>query len=231
MLRDETACLHTTSKRPAVRSRLCRISWLQAGSPCRVRASRKRGGLYESALAILVAHGETSGLRQFRLLSGLGSINLSLSNLDASRDYFETAAALPATEDGWSLTPERRARMLRLAAVVLITAGDLARADELLSDALSLLPEGSHELPAVLYHVAQLRWSEGKHEEAYKIAERVVVEAEKADDPEAVAKGYEMLALACHSMGQWREGIEFVEKRKEIVGDAVDVAEAFDAHL
>lgn len=188
-------------------------------------------GLYESALAILVAHGETSGLRQFRLLSGLGSINLSLSNLDASRDYFETAAALPATEDGWSLTPERRARMLRLAAVVLITAGDLARADELLSDALSLLPEGSHELPAVLYHVAQLRWSEGKHEEAYKIAERVVVEAEKADDPEAVAKGYEMLALACHSMGQWREGIEFVEKRKEIVGDAVDVAEAFDAHL
>ena len=40
-----------------------------------------------------------------------------------------------------------------------------------------------------------------------------------------------MLALACHSMGEWREGIEFVEKRKEIVGDAVDVAEAFDAHL
>ena len=52
-----------------------------------------------------------------------------------------------------------------------------------------------------------------------------------ARDPEAVAKGYEMLALACHSMGEWREGIEFVEKRKEIVGDAADVAEAFDAHL
>ena len=187
--------------------------------------------LFESALAILVAHGETSGPRRFRLLSGLGSINLALSNLDVSRDYFEAAAALPATEDGWSLTPEQRARVLRWAAVTLITSGDLARADELLSDALSLLPEGSHELPAVLYHVAQLRWSEGKHEDAYKTAERAVVEAEKANDSAAVAKGYEMLALGCHSMGEWREGIEFVEKRKEIVGDAVDVAEAFDAHL
>jgi len=177
------------------------------------------------------AHGETSGQRRYRLVSGLGSINLALSNLEASRNYFEAAAALPPTEDGWRLTPERRSRMLRLAAVALMTAGDLGRVDELLSDALTMLPDVSAERPQVLYHLAQLRWSEGKHEEAYQLAERVLDEAEKANDSEGLAKGYEMLALACHSMGEWREGIEFVEKRKEIVGDAVDVAETFDAHL
>lgn len=187
--------------------------------------------LYETALAIMDAHGETSGERRYRLLSALGSIDLALSNLDASRSYFEAAAALPPAEEGWSLKPERRARMLRMAAVALMTAGDLVRVDELLSDALELLPEVSRERPQVLYHLAQLRWSEGKHEETYELAERVLAEAEKADDSEGLAKGYEMLALACHSMGAWREGIEFVEKRKEIVGDAVDVAQTFDAHL
>ena len=90
---------------------------------------------------------------------------------------------------------------LRLAAVTLITSGDLDRADKVPSDALSLLPEGSPELPSGLYHMAQLRWSEGKHEEAYKNAERAVTEAEKANNPEPIAKGYEMLALACHSIG------------------------------
>jgi predicted ATPase len=187
--------------------------------------------LFETALAIMEAHGETSGERRFRLLSALGSAHLALSNLDTARSYFETAAALPPTADGWSLTAVRRARMLRMAAVALMTAGDLARVDELLADALALLPDVSAERPHVLYHLAQLRWSEGKHGDAYELAERVLVEAEKANDPEGLAKGYEMLALSCHSMGAWREGIEYVEKRKEIVGDAVDVAETFDAHL
>lgn len=186
---------------------------------------------FETALEILDAHGETSGARRFRLTSGLGSMNLALAKLDTARDYFEAAAALPPSEDGWALTPEERARALRWAAVTRINSGDLKRANELLSDAMAGLPEGSPELPSVLYHVAQLQWSEGNHEDAYKTAERAVVEAERANNPEGVAKGYEMLALACHSMGEWREGVEFVEKRKKIVGDAVDVAEAFDAHL
>ena len=187
--------------------------------------------LFESALEILDAQGEITGPRRLRILSGLGSSNLALAKLDVARGYFESAAALSPGEDGWELTPEERARALRWAAVTCINSGDLARADELLADALSRLPDGSPELPSVLYHVAQLRWSEGKHQDAYTIAERVVSEAEKADDPDGVAKGYEMLALACHSMGEWREGVELLEKRKEIVGDAVDLAEAFDAHL
>jgi tetratricopeptide (TPR) repeat protein len=186
---------------------------------------------FEAALEILDLHGETSGPRQFRLKSGLGSANLAVANLDAALDCFEAAAALPPNEDGWKLEPEERARALRWAAVTRINSGDLRRADELLSEAMSSLSDGSPELPSVLYHIAQLRWSEGNHQEAYKIAERTVTEAEAVDDPKAVAKGYEMLALACHSMGEWREGVEFVEKRKEIVGDAVDVADAFDAHL
>ena len=186
---------------------------------------------FEAALEILDVHGETSGPRQYRLKSGLGSANLAVANLDTALGFFEAAAALPPSDDGWRLEPEERARALRWAAVTRINSGDLRRADKLLSDAMSSLSDGSPERPSVLYHIAQLRWSEGNHEEAYKTAERAVTEAEALNDPKAVAKGYEMLALACHSMGEWREGVEFVEKRKEIVGDTVDVAEAFDAHL
>jgi hypothetical protein len=40
-----------------------------------------------------------------------------------------------------------------------------------------------------------------------------------------------MLALACHSLGQWREGAAFVDRRQSLVGGQVDVAQAFDVHL
>jgi hypothetical protein len=40
-----------------------------------------------------------------------------------------------------------------------------------------------------------------------------------------------MLALACHSLGEWREGVGFEEQRQSLVGAQVDVAQAFDVHL
>ena len=47
--------------------------------------------------------------------------------------------------------------------------------------------------------------------------------------PEHIAKGYEMLALACHSLGEWKQGREYEERRGRI--GTLDVASAFDVHL
>src|SRR5439155_10830710 len=130
-------------------------------------------------------------------------------------------------------TPSERAGARRWAALALINGGDLAAADDRLQRALSdLAPRPNDpELVNVLYHLAQLRWHEGRHRDAYEIAERCLREAEKTANPKAIARGYEMLALACHSLGEWKEGMGFEEKRQSLVGGALDVAQAFDVHL
>ena len=40
-----------------------------------------------------------------------------------------------------------------------------------------------------------------------------------------------MLALSCHSLGAWKEGVDHERRRQEVVGHAVDVASVFDVHL
>ena len=93
------------------------------------------------------------------------------------------------------------------------------------------MPADDPEWSEVQYHLSQLRWHEGRHAEAYELAERCLSAAEKLDDAEAVARGFEMLALACHSLGQWKEGAAFEQQRQELVGGELDVAHAFDVHL
>jgi hypothetical protein len=40
-----------------------------------------------------------------------------------------------------------------------------------------------------------------------------------------------MLALACHSLGEWQQGLNFEQQRSTLIGPNLDVTEAFDAHL
>jgi predicted ATPase len=188
-------------------------------------------GFFERAIAVMDALEIVSGADRFHVERSLGMTHLGLANLDTAMIHFGAAVGLPAAEDGWRPSRDQRAEVFRLAGAALIGAGDLEQADRALADAMESAEEDGDELPHVLYNLAQLRWSMGRHQEAYDIAQRVVSAAAAREDDENIARGYEMLALACHSLGEWRAGIEFVEKRKEIVGDGVDVAEAFDSHL
>ena len=67
--------------------------------------------------------------------------------------------------------------------------------------------------------------------EAFDAAQKSLAVAERLNDPNAIARAFEMLALACHSLGEWKSGIEFEERRRALVGSTVDVAQAFDVHL
>ncbi len=188
---------------------------------------------YQQALAAMDDLKLPPDEQRFRVLLRLGQTDFALSNLEAAVRELDAAATLVRESDGWRPSRTDRAKARRSAALALITAGDLAQADRRLDAATEDLrgEEQSSEYPNVLYHIAQLRWHEGRHNEAYAVAERCLLAAERQGDAKTIAKGYEILSLSCHSLGEWKKGIEFEERRRALVGSTVDVAQAFDVHL
>ncbi len=201
------------------------------------RGAAGRAGLFEAtrffdqAVAAMDAAGAPASPERYGLLLAIGQMRLALSDLDAAVLSLDAAGALESTA-GWRPSPADRARAKRWASLALITAGRLPEALARLESALDELGTAvDPERAEVLYHFAQLRWHEGRHREAYAIAERCLAEAEKHGDPKMVGRGYEMLALACHALGEWREGVQCEERRQALVGGALDVAQVFDVHL
>jgi tetratricopeptide (TPR) repeat protein len=119
--------------------------------------------------------------------------------------------------------------------MALITAGNTTAAEAHLSAALAEIDEHDAERAAdyahVLYNVAQLHWHRNEYREAFNVAQRSLAIAEQLNDTVAIARAFEMLALACHSLGEWRQGLYFEERRSALVGPNLDVTEAFDVHL
>jgi tetratricopeptide (TPR) repeat protein len=179
------------------------------------------------------AIGLPPGPERYGLLCALGQMRVALSDLETAVADLDAAASLHRPHDGWRPSPGERAFARRWATLALITIGDLESAREHIEAAAEELSEDPDhpEIAEVHYHLAQLRWHEGRHQEAYQAAERCLSAAEKHGEPRALARGYEMLALACHSLGEWREGVGFEERRQSLVGAQVDVAQAFDVHL
>jgi tetratricopeptide (TPR) repeat protein len=127
----------------------------------------------------------------------------------------------------------QRCSALRLAGLASIEAGNLEVAEVHLDGALAAL--GDEDAPSercnLYYLYSQLRWHQERFSEAFELAERCLAVAEQTGNVEAIAKGYEMLALACHSLGEWKKGRDFEEQRKEVADGTLDVASAFDVHL
>ena len=67
--------------------------------------------------------------------------------------------------------------------------------------------------------------------EAFDAAQKSLAVAERLNDPSAIARAFEMLALACHSLGEWQQGLNFENQRSLLTGPGLDVTEAFDVHL
>jgi tetratricopeptide (TPR) repeat protein len=115
----------------------------------------------------------------------------------------------------------------------LLTAGNTTSAEAHLLSALAEVDE--HEDAAdyahVLYNVAQVHWHRNEYREAFEVAQRSLAIAERLNDPTAIARAFEMLALACHSLGEWQSGISFARQRTALAGPSLDVTEAFDVHL
>jgi tetratricopeptide (TPR) repeat protein len=179
------------------------------------------------------ALGVPAGPERLEVLQSMGAMRVALGDLDRAVANLEVAAGLHRAEDDWRPTGVQRANALRLAALANIEGGDLDAAERRLTSALEVL-EGESDTPeisSVLYLFSQLRWHQSRHDEAFALAEKCLQEAERLDNTQAIAKGYEMLALACHSLGEWKRGTEFEERRHALADGALDVASAFDVHL
>jgi hypothetical protein len=91
--------------------------------------------------------------------------------------------------------------------------------------------EGSVEHADLLYYVALWHWHRDEYPQAYEIAQRCLMVAKGLDAPDALARAYEVLALAAHSLGKWQEGLNFEARRSALAGATLDFSVAFDAHL
>jgi DNA-binding SARP family transcriptional activator/predicted negative regulator of RcsB-dependent stress response len=183
------------------------------------------------ALEIMSTLGHPVDETFFKVLHQLGGMQVALGDLDEAVEALDRAAALKSND--WEPTPEERCSAKRLAGLALIESGDLESAEVHLDAALEALGDSqdAKERCNIYYLYAQLRWHQSRHEESFELAQKCLAVAEKANDLEAISKGYEMLALACHSLGEWKKGRDYEEQRREVAEGTLDVASAFDVHL
>ena len=206
-----------------------------------IQAGQKAANLYafevavrhfEQALALMDALTLKDPAQRWMILESMGSWYAILADTPRAVECFERALALQPTEKS---TPAHHdyIRLHCSAANVLITAGDMQSAETHLKLALPLANEQADapEIADLFYNIALLHWHKGEYQEAYDAAQKSLEVAESIDRSEAIARAFEMLALACHSLGEWQKGLQFEERRALLAGSGLDVTDAFDVHL
>jgi DNA-binding SARP family transcriptional activator len=209
--------------------------------PYLIQAGQKAASVYafevavdyfERALALMEALDTEAGAQRWMVLESLGWWHTILADTPQAVKRFEQAAALPPT-DRWQSGKRDRARVHRGAVMALVTAGDITGTESHLRAALTEVDENEDaaEYAHVLYNVAQVHWHRGEFQEAFNAAQHSLNVAERLNDTTAIARAFEMLALACHSLGEWQDGLHFEAQRATLAGSGLDVTEAFDVHL
>lgn len=186
----------------------------------------------ERALALMDELDVADPAHRWIILEALGWWEIILADTPRAVTRFEQALALPPAKD-WQPARRDRARLHRGATITLITAGKAAEAEGHLRTALAEVDEQEEaaEYAYVLYTVAQFHWHLGEFREAFDAAQQSLGIAERLGEPIAIARAFEMLALACHSLGEWQQGLDFEKRRAVLAGPGLDVTEAFDVHL
>jgi len=206
---------------------------IQAGeNAARVYAFEVAVDYFEHALSLMDDLGQPDSNRRWQLLESLGWWHSVLADTPRAVARFEQALALESEPD-WNLAGQDLVRLHRGAAMVLITAGDMDAAESHLLAALMNVDEreDAPEYAHLLYNLAQLHWHRNEYQQSMQVAQRSLAIAERLNRPEEVARAFEMLALACHSLGEWQAGIAYEQQRAELAGASLDVTDAFDVHL
>jgi DNA-binding SARP family transcriptional activator len=171
--------------------------------------------------------------RRWPILEKLGNWAKVLADTSRAIASYEQALALSPT-GAWQPNPGDRVRVHRALARTFIAAGRMAEAESQLLEAMRIvvgLEQASPDYANLLYDMALWHWHNDAHQESFAAAQQSLAIAEQLDDDRARAQAYEMLALACHSLGEWQQGLNFEQQRSTLIGPNLDVTEAFDAHL
>jgi tetratricopeptide (TPR) repeat protein len=190
-------------------------------------------GYLERALILMDEQGIDDPSQRWPILERLGTWAKVLADTNRAVACYEQALALPTTNQ-WQPTSSDRARLHRSMARTFIAAGRMAKAKQHLETAVEIVASGGQASLAyanILYDMALWHWHNGAYQEAFAAAQHSLELAEQLNDNMARAQAYEMLALACHSLGEWQQGLNFEQQRSILIGPNLDVTEAFDAHL
>jgi DNA-binding SARP family transcriptional activator len=189
---------------------------------------------FRRALALLEQAGPAIPDRPAQMVAALERIGdlaaLAGDNAAARVAYADALAARPAEALA-------EARLRRKAAHAALLAGDLAGADALLNQAAARLDaagpgEGRDLERARLSSVrAHERWLAYRFHEALAAAEASARLAESIGAAADLAQAYEMMALACLPLGEWRRGADYELRRASLVDLNRAVTEAGDVHL
>ena len=187
----------------------------------------------ERVLALMDELGVDDPARRWPILEQLGTLAKVLANTKRAITYYEQALVLLPTNE-WHAGPNDRVRLHRSLARTFIAAGRMAEAEQHLQAATEIVVDNgqaSLDYANLLYDVSLWHWHNDEYQAAFEAAQRSLDIAEQLDDVVARAQAYEMLALACHALGEWQQGLTYEEQRSTLAGPNLDVTEAFDAHL
>ncbi|MCB0210899.1 MAG: AAA family ATPase [Anaerolineae bacterium] len=190
-------------------------------------------GYFEQALKLMDELTLSNSGQRWHILLQLTFCSHVLANGYKGVAYAEQALALEPTKD-WQPASHEKIYLYLETAFLLITSGDMMPAQSYLEMAQIEVGETSEnrvEHADLLYYVALWHWHQDAYEQAYAVAQQCLKIAEKLDAPDTLARAYEVLALAAHSLGKWQEGLNFEDRRSSLVGANMDFTIAFDAHL
>ena len=120
----------------------------------------------------------------------------------------------------------------RKAAQAAILSGRLDTAADHFTQACALMEGAGDDIELARVHqvAAQLNWHRENGREAFVAAQHSLRIAERLGSPTDMAQAYSLLAIACHSLGEWQQGIDYDLKRQSIHGAVLDATESFDAY-
>ncbi|MEX0761018.1 MAG: AAA family ATPase [Dehalococcoidia bacterium] len=174
------------------------------------------------------AHSDATALPCF--LEEMADVMRRTGQAETSLPLYEEALERSLAADDLQAAGRIRGK----AALNAMTAGKLDQASDLLHKAMETVGEtypAEVVVASTYYQLAQLHWHSARHNEALEAAEKALELAHSAGDEKAQAHAYEVMALACHSLGDWQKGIEYELNRSEMGVSGFDTDQAFDAHL
>lgn len=192
------------------------------------------------ALALMDELDVADPVQRWEILEKAGNLAKVLADTKHAVACYQAALDLYFPPDDspqaptWRPDAGDRIRVHRSLARTLIAAGRMGEAEAQLQTALGLVDEAGHisvDQANLLYDVALWHWHTDSYQMAFDTAQRSLAIAEEVNHDVARAQAYEMLALACHSLGEWQQGLGFEQQRSHLIGPRLDVTEAFDAHL
>ena len=211
---------------------------LQQYQRCRDALRRELGtepssateALYREALTGGLASSSTPAAERAVLLEELGDAIRRSGDITRCGPLYEEAAALRDQLDDRAAG----ARVRGKAVLAYILGGQVKTAGRMLESVRRTLSAQRPPLVTgrTFYLLAQLRWYDGRYADALDAAERALAAARTSGDPQEQASACEVLALACHALGDWRRGMDYELQRHQLaVEDGFDVDEALESHL